>query len=155
MSARKIALPLLLLTGTLAGCGGEPEANNATAVAEPDANISQNTADNASDNAPRNATTPAATEQAIPAAFQGRWSRSAATCGKPGDDMRLAISGDSLIFYESVGKVTSVKTVSPGHIEVRADYNGEGDRWSDVTSLLLSEDGQTLTIGEVKRVRCA
>jgi hypothetical protein len=92
---------------------------------------------------------------AIPAAFQGRWSRSEATCGKPGDEMRLAVSADSLIFYESVGKVTAVKRLAPDRLDVRADYNGEGDRWSDVASLRLGEDGRTLTIGNVKRVRCA
>ena len=147
MSARKTALTFLLLAGALAGCEGAPEADNAANMTEPGANASRSAADNAS--------APSRTESGIPAAFQGRWSRSAATCGKPGDEMRLAISADSLIFYESVGEVTSVKRIAPDHVEVRADYNGEGDRWSDVANLRLSEDGQALTIGNVRRVRCA
>ena len=91
----------------------------------------------------------------IPAAFQGNWSRTAANCGKPGDDMRLAVGADSLVFYESEGMVTAVKPVSANRIEVKADYNGEGDKWSETTSLILSDSGKALTIGKVKRVRCA
>jgi len=92
---------------------------------------------------------------AIPATFQGRWSRSAATCGKPGDDMRLAVAAGSLTFYESVGKVTAVKAITADRIDASVDYQGEGEKWSDVAAMRLSDEGRTLTIGNVKRVRCA
>lgn len=90
----------------------------------------------------------------IPAAFQGHWSRTAATCGKPGDDMRLAVGADSLVFYESEGRVTAVKSLAADRIDVKADYNGEGDKWSEATTLALSDGGKALMVGKVKRVRC-
>ncbi|HZV19640.1 MAG TPA: hypothetical protein VFF84_13195 [Sphingobium sp.] len=90
----------------------------------------------------------------IPTAFQGAWSGSRATCGKPGDDSRLSVQGDSLIFYESVGRVTSVQRLDANRVRISADYNGEGDRWSDSATLALDEDGNRLTIGQTRRVRC-
>jgi hypothetical protein len=94
------------------------------------------------------------TARMIPPAFRGNWSRSATTCGKPGDDMRLAVAADSLTFYESVGAVKTVKRLAPGRIELTADYNGEGDKWTDTATLALSNGGNSLTIGPVRRVRC-
>lgn len=96
----------------------------------------------------------AATAARIPAAFQGNWSASRASCGKPGDDMRLAVQGDSLIFYESVGQVTAVQSLGSDRVRISADYNGEGNRWSDDATLVLSDGGNALTIGGAKRVRC-
>ena len=93
-------------------------------------------------------------EGAIPQAFRGNWSSSAAKCGKPGDDMRLTVSGDRLTFYESAGKVTSARPLSPNRLRVSATYSGEGETWSDSATLTLSGDGDTLTIGTVTRVRC-
>ncbi|HWJ69780.1 MAG TPA: hypothetical protein VNS79_07020 [Sphingobium sp.] len=90
----------------------------------------------------------------IPAAFQGNWSASRASCGKPGDDMRLAVQGDSLIYYESVGQVTAMQKLGDDRIHITADYNGEGDHWSDSATLALSEGGNRLTIGKTSRVRC-
>ncbi|MBT2188420.1 hypothetical protein [Sphingobium nicotianae] len=90
----------------------------------------------------------------IPAAFRGTWSGTAATCGKPGDDMRLAVNVDSLVFYESEGRVTAVRPLGANRIEVTANYSGEGDEWSDKSVLALSDGGVALTIGKVKRVRC-
>jgi len=91
----------------------------------------------------------------IPVAFQGQWSASAATCGKPGDDMRLAVSGDTLTFYESVGHVTALDYVSPASLRLSASYNGEGDKWSEKSTMTLSGEGKVLTIDGVKRVRCS
>lgn len=93
-------------------------------------------------------------EGAIPQAFRGNWSSSAQKCGKPGDDMRLTVSGDRLTFYESAGKVTSARPLSPNRLRVSATYSGEGETWSDSATLTLSGDGDTLTIGTVTRVRC-
>lgn len=90
----------------------------------------------------------------IPGDFQGQWSRSSATCGQPGDDMRLAITGDSLTFYESVGKVTEMRREGPGSIRLSADYRGEGETWSESSTLTLSDGGKMLTIDGVRRVRC-
>ena len=96
----------------------------------------------------------ATTTPRIPAAFQGNWSATHASCGKPGDDMRLAVQADSLIFYESVGQVTAVQPLGKDQVRIRADYNGEGNRWSDEATLALGDGGNVLTIGKTKRVRC-
>lgn len=91
----------------------------------------------------------------IPVAFRGNWSGSKASCAKAGDDMRLAVSADSLTFYESVGEVTSVKQVAPNRIQLSADYSGEGNTWSENSTLVLADDGNALTIGNMRRVRCS
>lgn len=93
-------------------------------------------------------------EGAIPRPFRGNWSSSASKCGTPGDDMRLNVGPDSLTFYESVGKVTAARPLSPNRLNVTASYSGEGETWTDTAALTLSADGNTLTIGSVKRVRC-
>jgi hypothetical protein len=91
---------------------------------------------------------------AIPQSFRGNWSSNASTCGTPGDEMRLAVGADSLTFYESVGKVTAARPLSPNRLSVTATYTGEGETWTDTAALTLGSGGDTLTIGTVKRVRC-
>lgn len=90
----------------------------------------------------------------IPVAFRGNWSASKTSCTKAGDDMRLAVGTDSLTFYESVGQVKAVKRLAADRVELRTDYNGEGDKWSETTTLALADGGKALTIGNIKRVRC-
>jgi len=65
------------------------------------------------------------------------------------------VAAGSLTFYESVGKVTAVKAITADRIDASVDYQGEGEKWSDVAAMRLSDEGRTLTIGNVKRVRCA
>ncbi len=91
----------------------------------------------------------------IPVAFRGNWSGSKASCTKAGDDLRLAVSANSLTFYESVGEVTSVKQVAPNQVKLSADYSGEGNTWSENSTLMLADGGNALTIGKMKRVRCS
>jgi len=91
----------------------------------------------------------------IPVAFRGTWSGSRSTCGKPGNDMALAISADRLVFYESVGQVMTVKPLSPRSIRVNATYSGEGDTWMSSATLTLSADGNALRLDDTKRVRCS
>ncbi len=90
----------------------------------------------------------------IPAAFRGNWSTSKASCVQPGDGMRLAVAADSVTFYESVGKVTAVQRLAADRIKISADYEGEGTRWSESSTLALADGGNALTIGTAKRVRC-
>jgi hypothetical protein len=92
--------------------------------------------------------------KSIPVAFRGNWSATRASCDKPGDDMRLSVSADSLVFYESVGKLTSLSRLAPERVRLTAEYNGEGDKWSETSTLTLSRGGDALTIGKVTRVRC-
>ncbi len=91
----------------------------------------------------------------IPAGFQGEWSQAAADCGKPGDMTRLTVRADALLFYESQAKVTDISFTRPDDIRISADYEGEGERWTRASRLLLSKDGKTLTLDGFRRVRCA
>jgi len=91
----------------------------------------------------------------IPQSFRGNWSSSTATCGTAGDSMRLSVGADSLNIYESVGKVSAAQPLSPNRLRVTARYSGEGETWNDTAVLTLADGGETLTIGSVKRVRCA
>lgn len=91
----------------------------------------------------------------IPAGFQGRWSNSQASCAKPGDLSRLTVKEDTLVFYESEGKVTDIRQLAPGEIRVDARYTGEGETWSRTSNLRLSADNRVLTLDGQRRVRCA
>lgn len=101
---------------------------------------------------------PAGTASTIPAAFRGRWAGDAASCSGPRDEMALTITGDTLRFYESEGRVEAVDIASPRDATVEADFTGEGESWRDTRRLALSENGDTLTITiagtSSTRVRC-
>jgi len=90
----------------------------------------------------------------LPAAFQGRWASSAADCARQGDDMRLQVKGDSLIFYESEGSVSRVDRLAAGRVRVTARYSGEGETWTRSSTLALSGNGDVLTLDGTRRVRC-
>ena len=89
----------------------------------------------------------------IPAAFQGAWSANAADCGKGSDVTRLKITPNELRFYESSAAVTSVSGLG-SEIKVSARYTGEGETWEATRTFALSEDGSTLTLDGMPRVRC-
>lgn len=78
----------------------------------------------------------------IPAEYQGVWDGMEGTCLAE-SDMRLAISGTEIGFYESVGTVSAVETIDTG-IVVTLEMSGEGETWTEVKSLTLLEDGQVL-----------
>lgn len=102
------------------------------------------------------AATPSETVHAtIPAAFQGRWDASAEACAS-GSDMKLTITGDELLFHESVGKPTSVASRGPDAIRIEADFSGEGEEWQGVLELSLATDRLTVTQrgSSTERVRC-
>ena len=89
----------------------------------------------------------------IPAGFLGRWSETQASCAKPGDMSRLTIYADTLVFYESQGKVTAVRQTGPDEIRIDARYQGEGESWSRSSQLRLADKG--LVLDGTKRVKCA
>jgi hypothetical protein len=99
----------------------------------------------------------AAKTESIPAAFHGRYDASPQDCGRPGDG-RLTVTASELRFHESVGSVRGVVSRPAGGIRVEADYQGEGERWSNSHDLRLSEDGSKLTVSgdgtSFDRVRC-
>lgn len=93
----------------------------------------------------------------IPARFHGEWNADPDACGTGSSESRLRISADLIRFYESVGVVKDVDIESDRVITVEAQYQGEGDTWSDERRLSLSADGNSLTVsggGDMVRQRC-
>jgi hypothetical protein len=153
-------LMLAAATAMIAACGsgdggdignaGEPRSD---AVApSPEANGAA--AAETRSRAPATAPSPA---QAIPPAFQGVFDAPRHACAGP-SEYRLTVSAGELRFHESIGIVRAVTEDGPDTIRVAADYQGEGESWSNVRALRLSDGGMTLTItGEgtsLTRYRC-
>jgi hypothetical protein len=141
--------PLLFAAASVAACGSAEVANQATDL-------------NRSSVAPvpsaPPAAQPAASSAAIPAAFQGVYDRDSAACAAPGE-YRMEVRSDEIRFHESIGKVRKVTGLAPDRISVEADYQGEGERWTNVRELRLSDSAATIIVsGEgttVTRRRCA
>jgi hypothetical protein len=162
---------ITLATALLAGCSQEPERRNEASglnvslneSARDEALNEEPESDEGTTSRPENLLEPTPAQSTdsqapattVPTAFRGTWSGSRSTCGKPGDDMALAISGDRLVFYESVGQVMTVKLLSPRSIRLTATYSGEGDTWMSSATLTVSTDGNTLRLDNAKRVRCS
>ena len=66
--------------------------------------------------------------KSIPAAFQGTWASTPKDCA-PGMESRLAITANELQFLESHADITSVKVISPTHIQTFGKFEGEGEQW--------------------------
>ncbi|MBO9574816.1 MAG: hypothetical protein J7494_03680 [Sphingobium sp.] len=94
----------------------------------------------------------AASTNVIPAGFLGHWSETQAGCSKKGDMSRLIVYADTLVFYESQGKVTAVHALGPGEISIDARYDGEGETWSRSSRLRLADNA--LVLDGMRRVRC-
>ncbi len=95
--------------------------------------------------------------EAIPAIFHGRYDESRAACDRP-SDYRLVVTPSELRFHESIGKVRRVSIEGPRIVHVVADYQGEGESWSNSRELRLSHDDATIMISGdgtgLTRVRC-
>jgi hypothetical protein len=141
-----IRLTLILPLALVAACSQEPASDAVT----------QNNAQQAE---PLSRPEPAASSPApakgstIPAAFHGRWSANAVDCENEGDVTRLTISPRELRFYESSADVTAVSGTDQA-ISVSARYTGEGETWDATRTLALSDDGSSLTVDGMPRVRC-
>ena len=100
---------------------------------------------------------PAAQARGIPAAFHGVYDADRAACGRP-SEYRLTVRDRELRFHESIGVVRAVTADRTGEIRVTADYQGEGQSWTNVRALQLGDGGATLTITgdgtSLSRVRC-
>lgn len=94
---------------------------------------------------------------AIPAQFRGHWAGSPAQCGSV-HEARLTIHGDRVDFYESRGRILSVKPIGALEVELEMESTGEGETWRQVRRFVLSEDKRTLTDvtyeSHMTRVRC-
>ena len=71
----------------------------------------------------------------------------------------MEVGADEIRFHESIGKIRKVTILAPDRISVEADYQGEGESWSNVRELSLSDGGATLAVtGEgtnIVRHRCS
>ena len=85
-------------------------------------------------------------EFGIPVALQGNWGLVPADCTSRRGDAKglLRVSGTTLTFYESVGKLGTIRDRS--ETSLRADYafTGEGMEWTRDVTLTSSNGGKTL-----------
>ncbi len=79
----------------------------------------------------------------IPTRFQGVWDYVEGTC-LPESDLRMEISADEILFYESIGKVTAA-TSDGDAVQLTMAMEGEGENWTEEYRLSLSDDGEFLT----------
>ncbi|GAA0669840.1 hypothetical protein FHT00_000513 [Sphingomonas insulae] len=83
---------------------------------------------------------------AIPAAFAGRWGMGVNDCDPTRDDAKglMTIAGSKLAFYESRGTATNIRQTQPTQITFDLPMSGEGQTWSEPTTLTLLDGGKTL-----------
>jgi len=84
-------------------------------------------------------------EFGIPVAMQGNWGLVPADCTSTRGDAKglLRISATTLTFYESVGKLGSIKDRSDTSIRADFEFSGEGMTWNREET--LSASGNKLT----------
>lgn len=98
----------------------------------------------------------ASTDAALPAIFLGRWDANAQACAV-GTEMKLTVEPRRVAFYESGGRIESIKINGPNDIVAEVAMSGEGETWQKTMHMVVTEDSKTLTInnGELGvRVRC-
>ncbi|MCP3735808.1 hypothetical protein M9979_13080 [Sphingomonas sp. RP10(2022)] len=83
---------------------------------------------------------------ALPAGFEGRWGMVPNDCDPKRADNKglLTIAGDRLSFYESRGTAGSIRQTQPTQVAFALPMSGEGQTWSEPTTLTLLDDGKTL-----------
>ncbi len=86
----------------------------------------------------------AAAVATIPEQFRGKWDYVQGTCA-PESDLRLEVTANDLMFYESVGEVESVKVENDNQVVVELSMSGEGETWTERTRLTLTNGGNMLT----------
>ncbi|MCF2513544.1 hypothetical protein LVY65_00455 [Sphingomonas sp. G124] len=124
------------------------DTNTANAEVEtlpPDETVS-NDADNVADG--NSAETP--TALAIPAAFHGRWGMVPADCTSTKGDAKglISIDGNSIKFFESLGKLTKVTLNAPENFTGTFAFTGEGESWTNSQNLKLTGSSNTLIRSE-------
>lgn len=138
----KIFAPTLLATLSvlaLAACdsGTSDTSDTATAEATPAAvPLPEDTA----------LVSPVAAAATIPTAIQGRWGMVPADCEPSRADAKglLAIDGNKLEFYESVGTLGEIEEASDTRIRADFDFTGEGMTWERDVVLEVQDNGATL-----------
>jgi hypothetical protein len=159
MIDRRYRLPTFALVAalsTLAACSGEPEKPTRTDSKER-GGVTEIEADRRDapglDGGKAKAPTNGGDGSEIPSRFRGDWRTSAASCGQSGDQDAVTITASRILYYESEGRVRKTRATGEDRLTVSADYSGEGQDWTDQTTLRLTDEGE-LVIGKVRRVRC-
>ncbi len=138
----------------LAACGSTDEADNNSAVEGTGAAIEQ-TPSNLMDDpvnsvVPLTDPTPAASASPIatlPDAFRGRWGMAVADCDPAKADAAkglMVVAADRLTFYESRGTPAAIRLETPAKLTTDVAFSGEGQTWTQSTTLTLADDGKTL-----------
>jgi hypothetical protein len=136
-----------------AGAGKEQPESQVTAAPSPAAAPSEA------------ATTPAEVAGEIPSVLQGRWGLVAADCTSTRGDAKglLLIAPTKLTFYESVGKLGTVKERTDSRIRASFSFTGEGMEWNREMvlesqnggkALVRQEFGADAMPGPLKYARC-
>jgi hypothetical protein len=125
--------------------GDEPEANRT--AAGPAAPAPAPAANGSAEAAAPKASGPFIPERGatIPAAFQGVYDRSLASCSGPSEE-RTTITPSELRWHETIGKVQSTLHRRENELEVDAKYQGEGEYWRSNRLLTLDQGGARLVI---------
>ncbi|BDW81684.1 hypothetical protein MACH24_11220 [Erythrobacter sp. Dej080120_24] len=129
------------LTLALAACSGEAEAPSDGA----DVELTVSTTDNpyGSDDAAE-VEAPTQAPAAIPPRFQGVWDYTEGTCS-PESDMRMEISGNEILFYESMGTLTAIEEQGSDVI-VSLAMEGEGETWEQKSVLRIQGNPERLLV---------
>lgn len=140
---------LLVAALCLAACS--PQSDNTDSA-------SASVSETASAVIPSSAAPAAPVAATLPAAFVGKWDAPPKPCSTSyRAEMQLDVTPTDLSYFESGGKVKSVKVNSPTDVVADLAMSGEGETWEKSIHMVLSGDGKTLTIDEGKggvRVRC-
>jgi hypothetical protein len=85
-------------------------------------------------------------ELGIPEAIQGSWGLTPADCTSTRGDAKglLRVSADTLAFYESLGRLGTIKDRADDRIRAEYAFTGEGMNWTRDVGLTLEQDGRTL-----------
>ena len=142
------ALPLALAACQQSSSDTTTEPSAAeTLPAESNGGIGTSAPDAATSAAPTPTDTPGISEGGIPVALQGNWGMVPADCTSTRGDAKglLRISATTLTFYESVGKLGTIKDRSDKLIRADFAFSGEGMTWTRDETLALSNDDKQLT----------
>lgn len=134
----RVVLASLVLLGLAACSGAEEDAGNQPAAetpvpVEPDGGIGDGAGP-----------PPADAPGMIPARFHGVWDYELGDC-VPESDLRIEISGNEILFYESIGIVTGVAAKGDDVI-VSLSMEGEGETWDEKMVLRVQDTPERLLL---------
>ena len=80
----------------------------------------------------------------IPARFVGEYNLNAAQCGTA--EGRIVLAADHIAFFKTEAKFAEVEPKTPNSVDIAAKVSDETGEWTLLNTLLLSDDGSTLTL---------